>query len=154
MGDGGLERRWRDGSLEMDLPTQTLGEMFNCNHTIVSQANPHLLPLVHLQKQLSSRWSNIVEAELKHRARVMQWLLPEWAAPLGRALNLFTQTWDGDVTLLVPFRAASAVSPIMSPTQDEQLMLMHSGEFAAWEKLSAIECNCSVEATLDACMAA
>lgn len=30
-----LERRWRDGSLELDLPTFLLAEMFNCNHFLV-----------------------------------------------------------------------------------------------------------------------
>ena len=30
---------------------------------------------------------------------------------------------------------------------------MQVGEVAAWEKLSAIECNCTIEATLDSCMA-
>ena len=27
------------------------------------------------------------------------------------------------------------------------------GEMATWEKLAAIECNCSIEATLDKCLA-
>ncbi len=30
-----MQRRWRDGSLEFDLPVQTLAEMFNCNHFLV-----------------------------------------------------------------------------------------------------------------------
>ncbi|KAG1665327.1 hypothetical protein FOA52_011740 [Chlamydomonas sp. UWO 241] len=152
-GDAGQERRWRDGSLEMDLPTQALGEMFNCNHTIVSQANPHLLPLVHLQKALGAKWGSIFEAELKHRVKVLQWLLPDWARPAGRALNLLTQDWEGDITMLVPCDVALAVSPITNPSRDELQYLSARGERAAWEVLSAIETGCSVEATLDACMA-
>lgn len=30
---------------------------------------------------------------------------------------------------------------------------MQVGEVATWEKLSAIECNCTIEATLDKCLA-
>jgi hypothetical protein len=35
VGVNSLQRRWRDGSLEFDLPAQALGEMFNCNHFLV-----------------------------------------------------------------------------------------------------------------------
>ncbi len=69
-GDSGLERRWRDGSLELDLPTQALGELFNCNHTIVGQTNPHIVPLVNIKNKLPKKWGNILEAELKHRCQV------------------------------------------------------------------------------------
>ena len=32
---------FQDGSMEADLPMQQLSEMFNVNHFIISQANPH-----------------------------------------------------------------------------------------------------------------
>jgi TAG lipase/steryl ester hydrolase/phospholipase A2/LPA acyltransferase len=35
---------WQDGSLEFDLPMAKLSEMFNVNHFIVSQVNPHVIP--------------------------------------------------------------------------------------------------------------
>lgn len=62
-----VSRRWRDGSLELDLPTFLLSEMFNCNHFIVSQTNPHIAPLLNLKKTLSRRWANLLELELRHR---------------------------------------------------------------------------------------
>ena len=34
------QRRWRDGSLETDLPMRGLAEMFNVNYFLVSQVNP------------------------------------------------------------------------------------------------------------------
>jgi TAG lipase/steryl ester hydrolase/phospholipase A2/LPA acyltransferase len=60
-------RRWRDGSLELDLPTFLLAEMFNCNHFIVSQTNPHIVPLLNLKKTMSRKWANLMELELRHR---------------------------------------------------------------------------------------
>jgi TAG lipase/steryl ester hydrolase/phospholipase A2/LPA acyltransferase len=42
-------RQWRDGSLESDLPMIQLKELFNVNHFIVSQANPHIAPLLRLK---------------------------------------------------------------------------------------------------------
>ena len=38
------QRRWRDGSLEEDLPMRSLSEMFNVNYFLVSQARARLLP--------------------------------------------------------------------------------------------------------------
>ncbi|CAL9083369.1 unnamed protein product [Musa acuminata var. zebrina] len=43
-------RRWRDGSLESDLPMIQLQELFNVNHFIVSQANRHIAPLLRLKE--------------------------------------------------------------------------------------------------------
>ncbi|KAJ7521425.1 hypothetical protein O6H91_19G053600 [Diphasiastrum complanatum] len=43
-------RPWRDGSLESDLPMLELKELFNVNHFIVSQANPHIAPLLRLKE--------------------------------------------------------------------------------------------------------
>jgi len=47
---GATTRRWRDGSLESDLPIKQLKELFNVNHFIVSQANPHIAPLLRLKE--------------------------------------------------------------------------------------------------------
>lgn len=55
---GGAARRWRDGSLEMDLPMMQLKELFNVNHFIVSQANPHIAPLLRLKELVRSYGGN------------------------------------------------------------------------------------------------
>ncbi len=39
--------RWIDGSVENDLPMKRLAELFNVNHFIVSQVNPHVYPFLH-----------------------------------------------------------------------------------------------------------
>jgi TAG lipase/steryl ester hydrolase/phospholipase A2/LPA acyltransferase len=49
-GSGVFRRQWRDGSLESDLPMMHLKELFNVNHFIVSQANPHIAPLLRLKE--------------------------------------------------------------------------------------------------------
>ncbi|KAK9452648.1 acyl transferase/acyl hydrolase/lysophospholipase, partial [Dipodascopsis uninucleata] len=38
--------RWIDGSVANDLPMSRLNEMFNVNHFIVSQVNPHVIPFL------------------------------------------------------------------------------------------------------------
>ncbi|GIL45032.1 hypothetical protein Vafri_1986 [Volvox africanus] len=146
-----LERRWRDGSLELDLPVQALGEMFNCNHFLVSQTNPHIVPLLNLKKAFSRKWANVLEAELKHRCQVAQWLLPEWVP--SKWLMLFTQAWEGDITMTLPSALWHIGKTIVNPTTEELIRSVKVGEVATWEKLSAIECNCTIEATLDKCLA-
>lgn len=49
-GSGASARRWRDGSLEVDLPMMQLKELFNVNHFIVSQANPHIIPWLRMKE--------------------------------------------------------------------------------------------------------
>ncbi|KAK9451586.1 acyl transferase/acyl hydrolase/lysophospholipase [Limtongia smithiae] len=39
-------QRWIDGSVDNDLPMTRLNEMFNVNHFIVSQVNPHVIPFL------------------------------------------------------------------------------------------------------------
>lgn len=51
-------RRWRDGSLEIDLPIKQLRELFNVNHYIVSQANPHIAPLLRLKQMVRTYGGN------------------------------------------------------------------------------------------------
>jgi TAG lipase/steryl ester hydrolase/phospholipase A2/LPA acyltransferase len=51
-------RRWRDGSLEIDLPMMQLKELFNVNHFIVSQANPHIAPLLRMKKLVRAYGGN------------------------------------------------------------------------------------------------
>lgn len=40
--------------------------MFNVNHFIVSQTNPHLVPLMTLKKVVPGAIFNMVQAEVKH----------------------------------------------------------------------------------------
>ena len=61
------QRRWRDGSLEEDLPMRSLSEMFNVNYFLVSQTNPHIVPVLNLKKRVNRKLGNLLEAEWKHR---------------------------------------------------------------------------------------
>jgi hypothetical protein len=125
--------------------------MFNCNHFIVSQTNPHIAPLLNLKKTLSRRWANLLELELRHRCAQLQWVLPDWAP--SKWLNLFTQPWEGDVTLVLPSHLWNLGKTMVNPTTHDIIAATKQGELATWEKLSAVEANCAIEATLDACLA-
>ena len=42
--------------------------MFNVNHFLVSQTNPHIAPVLNLKKMFNTTLMDIVEAEFKHRS--------------------------------------------------------------------------------------
>jgi TAG lipase/steryl ester hydrolase/phospholipase A2/LPA acyltransferase len=47
--------KWADGSVESDLPMQRLSELFNINHFVVSQVNPHARFLAPMSRKAKGR---------------------------------------------------------------------------------------------------
>lgn len=141
---------WRDGSLEDDLPMRGLSEMFGVNHFIVSQTTPYIIPFLNLKKSLGVA-GQLAEAEIKHRCRQALEILPRWKWP-ARWLRAFSQPWEGDVTIALPNAAAQLSKGILGPSRSSLLQAVRQGELSTWAKISAIQCNCGIEATLDACI--
>lgn len=146
-----FERRWQDGSLQLDLPINTLRELFNCNYFIVSQCNPHLLPLLNLKPILGSNIVKLIEYEIKYRCNQLHFALPQW---LKRKLfiNFFLQTWEGDITLQLPITFYNPKKLITNPDIKELLLAVKMGERKVWESMLDIECNCAIEIYLDECV--
>ena len=46
---------------------RSLSETFNVNYFLVSQTNPHIVPLMNLKKRVPRKLGNFVETEWKHR---------------------------------------------------------------------------------------
>lgn len=153
---GATTRRWRDGSLESDLPMKQLKELFNVNHFIVSQANPHIAPLLRLKEiirayggSFAAKLAELAEMEVKHRCN--QFL--ELGFPLGGIAKLFAQDWEGDVTVVMPATLAQYSKIIQNPSYTELQKAANQGRRCTWEKLSAIRANCAIELALDECVA-
>lgn len=149
-------RRWRDGSLESDLPMMQLKELFNVNHFIVSQANPHISPLLRLKQfvrayggNFAAKLAQLAEMEVKHRCNQI-W---ELGFPMGGIAKLFAQAWEGDVTVVMPATLAQYSKIIQNPSYGELQKAVNQGRRCTWEKLSAIKANCAIELALDECVA-
>ncbi|KAL2326022.1 hypothetical protein Fmac_025080 [Flemingia macrophylla] len=145
-------RRWRDGSLEIDLPMIQLKELFNVNHFIVSQANPHISPLLRLKEfirayggNFAAKLAHLVEMEVKHRCHQVL----ELGFPLGGLAKLFAQDWEGDVTVVMPATIGQYLKIIQNPSYLELQKAANQGRRCTWEKLSAIKANCGIELALD-----
>ncbi|KAK3321985.1 patatin-domain-containing protein [Apodospora peruviana] len=160
---------WIDGSVDNDLPMTRLAEMFNVNHFIVSQVNPHVVPFLskddrlypgtapgRLRQQQSAtekgEWLYTVTALAKDEALHRLHFLTE----LGIFPNLFTklqsilsQRYSGDITILPEIAIQDLPRILKNPTSDFMLRNCRIGERATWPKLSRIRDRCAIELALD-----
>ena len=68
---------YSDGSLENDLPMQQLSELFNVNHFIVSQVNPHSAILSSMSLK-ASVWSNPIYGFIVGYVRFLKDQCKDW----------------------------------------------------------------------------
>lgn len=164
-----------DGSMEQDLPMQQLSEMFNINHFIISQANPHavLLASFGLNKSV---WSNRIMGLvtgilmfLKRQARAWiencvesiggQRIAPMWDTRRGFLKQFFTQEYDGrDIDIsLIPWRShrslfSAMLHCIYNPSHEEFYEWGEAAERETWKYIPKIKSHVAVEITLDRCV--
>ena len=132
-----------------------LSELFNVNYFIVSQTNPHIVPILRLKRALCKRsatWAiaaAFIESEWKHRCRQVRELAP-WLDVFG-VFSLFGQQWEGDVTVVMPFTAAQLSRVVSNPDVDYLFATALQGEREMWPRLATIDANCGIEMQLDEC---
>ena len=165
---------YSDGSIERDLPMQQISELFNVNHFIVSQVNPHSALLSTLSVN-TNLWSSPLYGMIVGYIRFLKtscrdWLKniidmimyrsseSTWSARRG-ITQLLTQDYEGrdiDITIM-PWRGDHSVfsafmSLIKNNSAERFLQIVSVGERNAWPKISRIRAHCSVEVTLDNCV--
>jgi TAG lipase/steryl ester hydrolase/phospholipase A2/LPA acyltransferase len=145
--DGITTRTWLDGSIENDLPTNMLTEMFNCNYFIVSQCNPQIIPLLNFKQLVGDRFGGIVENEITHTFTQLKAILPSWVPT--KWINLFTQKCEGDVTMSLPMVFSNYKKIVSNPTLPDIVHAVKLGEKSTWGKLWVIESSCAIERYLD-----
>ncbi|CAJ0879523.1 7229_t:CDS:2, partial [Entrophospora sp. SA101] len=146
--------RWIDGSVENDLPMNKLSELFNVNHFIVCQVNPHVVPF--LQKKLiASPISRAIKwflcfaiSELQHRMNqlseigVMQSLI-------YRVQSIMSQCYYGDITIVPNISYMDFLKILSNPSPEILGEATLRGERATWPKISIIRNHCQIELALD-----
>ena len=166
--------QFSDGSIERDLPMQQISELFNVNHFIVSQVNPHSALLSNLSVY-ANIWSSTLYGTVVGylrflKAQCRDWLknmidlvvynsnAPVWSARRGFT-QLLTQDYEGrecDVTIMPWKGAHTAMSAFMvlikNTSPEEFLEIVQVGARNSWPHISRIRAHCSVEMTLDKCV--
>lgn len=159
-------QRWIDGSVDNDLPMTRLAEMFNVNHFIVSQVNPHVVPfLVKEEDSLAQQaqqssgtvtsgptWlnsvSHLAKGEALHRMHTMAdiGIFPN---TLTKVISVLSQKYSGDITIMPEISYAHFPRMLQNPTSEFMYQAMVCGERATWPKLSRIRNHCAIELALD-----
>ena len=159
-------QRWIDGSVDNDIPMTRLAEMFNVNHFIVSQVNPHVVPFLIKDEDAIGEevkrstatdiprptWlntlSHLAKSEVLHRMHTL--------ADMGILTNVLTKTvsvlsqkYSGDITIFPEISYADFPRMLSNPTKEFVQQAMLSGERATWPKLSVIRNHCALELALD-----
>ena len=155
-----------DGSVDNDIPMTRLAEMFNVNHFIVSQVNPHVVPFLMKEEGLIGRgapqvspdvpvgssWldslSQLAKGEALYR---MQTLAELGIFPnlLTKTVSVLSQKYSGDITILPEINYADFPRMLSNPTPEFMHQAMICGERATWPKMSIIKNHCAIELALD-----
>jgi len=149
--------RFKDGSLRVDIPLQSLNLYFNVTHPIVSQVNPHVhlfffaprgsagKPVAHRKRKgwrgnfLLSAAEQWLKHELTKNFKVIRdlELLPQL---LGQDWStVFLQRFDGAVTIWPKTRAWDWVRILSDPDEIELARMIRIGQVVTWPKLHMIE---------------
>ncbi|OGB32910.1 MAG: hypothetical protein A3F78_00110 [Burkholderiales bacterium RIFCSPLOWO2_12_FULL_61_40] len=153
--------RWVDGAIQSDLPAQRLGELYNVNHHIASQTNPHVLPFIadHTRKEGWPRFlTNLVKGELQYRSKqVLQ--LASYGIERGivktmleGAAAIVGQQYYGDVTIhpKVQIKDYRRILGHVSITEYKNWIL--AGERETWPKITMIRDQTIIGQTLEDCI--
>ncbi|ORY19809.1 acyl transferase/acyl hydrolase/lysophospholipase, partial [Clohesyomyces aquaticus] len=157
---------WIDGSVDNDLPMTRLAEMFNVNHFIVSQVNPHVVPFLAKEEEVIGKearegntafsagpsWihnmANLAKGEALHRLHVLAELgiFPNY---LTKARSVLNQRYSGDITIFPAISYAHFPKVLSNPTTEYMLQCLLTGEQATWPKLSRVQNHVAIELALD-----
>ncbi|ORY70311.1 acyl transferase/acyl hydrolase/lysophospholipase, partial [Pseudomassariella vexata] len=156
---------WIDGSVDNDLPMTRLAEMFNVNHFIVSQVNPHVVPFLAKDdtpgpnpstrpstSKDDTDWmytmTQLAKSEALHR---MQFLAEIGFFPnlVGKLRSILSQKYSGDINILPAIGVMDFPKILRNPTTEFMLRSCLLGERATWPKLSRIRDRCAIELALD-----
>ena len=143
-----------------------LAEMFNVNHFIVSQVNPHVVPFLMKEEGLLHKdtrrdatnvstaptwldsFSVLAKAEALHRMHCLAefGILPNL---LTKTISVLSQKYSGDITIFPEISYADFPRILSNPTTEFMQQALLSGEKATWPKMSIIKNHCAIELALD-----
>ena len=153
--------RWVDGAIESDLPAQRLGELYNVNHHIVSQTNPHVLPFIADQTRKEG-WQKflreLVKGEVKHRSKQMMEMMSYgidrgiFKTLMEGTIAVIDQQYYGDVTIHPKVRLRDYQRVLGDLSLAEYQAWVLAGERATWPKIAMIRDQTIIGQTLEDCI--
>ncbi len=153
--------RWIDGSVHGDLPLMRMARLHNVNRTIVSQANPHVLPFIsHHHQRGPGASAKQAAASILHAqvATTLQLTRNSWSSSIVRPLleqahAMATQTYLGDINVQFPFRPLLYRKLLTNPGREDLEMFIRLGEQATWPRIPIIRDQTRISRTFSNCIA-
>lgn len=148
---------WIDGSFFHDLPKQKIAEMFNVDHFLVSQVNPHTLPFIYPNiRESTGILPDLMRLILTHFrsfcANVLSLNLYV-LRPLALLRPILNQTYRGDITFVPEgWKWSDYLSVLSNPTKEAFRQKCLISEKSCYQTLPCVVGHCAVEFTLDQCL--
>lgn len=153
-----------DGSVDNDLPITRLLEMFNVDHIIAVQVNPHVVPILKIsvsnpgggtENDLTTRFKGVLNnvydyftSEFVHYLQILNEMnvYKNWSSKL---ISVFSQRYSGDITILPNYKVSDFQKIFVNPTPEFIADFIIRGARATWPKITLINNHCGVEFELD-----
>ncbi|KAI7891122.1 acyl transferase/acyl hydrolase/lysophospholipase [Mucor mucedo] len=150
--------KYRDGSIDNDLPLKRISELFSVNHFVVVQCklNPHVAPFIHKDHSEPSLlrtginfFLRFIKEEIQHRCSQLKEL---GISPNGimRLQNVLSQIYIGDITIAPQLSFKDVVNILSNPDFESATGFIERGERATWQKMSKIKHSLKIELAIDA----
>lgn len=162
--NGDSSIKFVDGSVDNDLPITRLLEMFNVDHIIAVQVNPHVVPILKISVSNPGGYlENDLTTTLKHGLNnVYDFCTSEMIHYLQilnemnfyknlstKLISLLSQNYSGDITILPDYKVTDFNKIFVNPTPKFMADFIIRGARSTWPKITIINNHCGVEFALD-----
>lgn len=153
--------RWVDGSIDGDLPKVRLARLHNINHFIVSQTNPHVLPMAQLRGGASGArpaLTGFATSVARNQGAGVVDLLRRVSGggTVGRLStqlhNVVSQDYSGDIDIFPRFQPHMYRKVMSNPTRADLDFFILEGQRAVWPRIAMIHEHTRISRAFDRCL--
>lgn len=152
--------QWVDGTFQGDLPMKRLGRLFNINHFIVSQVNPHAVPFLvsrHGRGPLALAADLTLSTARIQMAQTLKVLQGRVTSPrihnvMEHGRLLAEQEYKGDINIHPQINGWMYRRLLANPSVDDLKQYIILGERATWPKIAMVRNQTRTQSTLAACV--
>jgi len=165
-GDGPIEpyiatETWVDGSLHGDLPKLRLSRLHNVNHFIVSQTNPHVLPVAQLRGGSTGTRpavTGIATAVARNQGSSFADLVRRVSGDGTLGLmtaqlhTLVSQDYRGDIDIHPRFSPRIYRKVLSNPSREDLDFFILEGQRAVWPRIEMIRDHTRISRAFERCL--
>lgn len=151
-------KKWIDGTLSSDLPMLRLARLHNVNHYVVSQTNPHIVPLVAAAERQRRGFAPLARELVKQGGSGALRLARKHLDPygggrlLGKIDNIVQQRYAGDINIFPVPSHRRMLRLFANPSADDIQTYIREGERATWPRLERIRLQTQISRTFEDCI--